>query len=410
MKPKKIALSCFILLLALDFKSGAEQGNVFQAILLGLHMASTALIIFTFRMWRRKIGILGWLGVAWTTGQFLNLVARDDITLADHVRWAYPVYMLFASAVLVRDLAASESWKKYIMNNLWIAASISAAMAVFSSVVIKRLPFDSMRFQILSPIHPVIIGCTVAYWFWRGKVNPFLFGAFAITIFASAIALTRTVLLMVLADIAMGIVISISGRKVLKIQNVTKRVATISLLFAIGFGMAMSARPTMLQDWALRLTGGQMNGSVSVDDLAILERFAEYAAQWRVLNEDWKNMAFGMGVGHRYTYFFLGESNTREYTGHGLWVYSLYSGGLIFGWILPAAFILGICSSWRWMKRVASREDVSECIAIFFGLLSWLVTSFSAHPLISRQGGVVAGILIGLAVYNRNADSNRMNT
>jgi len=332
----------------------------------------------------------------------ISLFGRDGITVISHIRWAYPMYSMFLAAILTKSVGDSPEWRRWIFDLLWIAAFISSITAVFTSLVIRKLPIEEMRFQILSPIHPVTIGATVAFWFWLGKVNRFLLLAFIVTVFASAVALTRSVLLMIAADIFIGALVVVVGRGRYKIKNAIKKLTIVSGLILFGFGSALAARPTMLNDWALRLTGGQLDGRVSVDDLAILERVAEYAAQWEELGEDWKNMVFGMGVGHEYGYYFVNGYNPRDHTGHGLWVYSLYSGGLLFGWIIPSTFLIGLLAAWKRVRESHMTDLLPLRLAVFFALFSWLVTSFSAHPLISRQSGVVAGILIGFSLVKTN--------
>ena len=109
--------------------------------------------------------------------------------------------------------------------------------------------------------------------------------------------------------------------------------------------------PDFFQDWTNRIFHQYYSGM----DITLSTRLAEWSGQIHSLTENMRSLIFGRGLGSEYfwdyNFFFALKSvyswsylinKSAWYGGHSTWIYSLYSGGLLFGWIIIAISFLSL--------------------------------------------------------------------
>ena len=167
---------------------------------------------------------------------------------------------------------------------------------------------------------------------------------------------------------------------------------------------------SLIEMWASRIFGSTEQFGF---DLTTATRLAEYSDQMTKLLSSPINLLLGNGLGSSYTYSgtyanlvagVLGNDAIPEAYwngGHSLWVYTIYSSGILFG---TAFVIFLIYVAWRAFKTIKYSRQINQklekhlLVTISTGYLCMLSTGFAAFPLGSRPAAFLMGILIALVL------------
>lgn len=180
---------------------------------------------------------------------------------------------------------------------------------------------------------------------------------------------------------------------------------------------------SLIEMWTSRIFGSTEQFGF---DLTTATRLAEYSDQMTKLLSSPTNLFLGNGLGSSYTYSgiyanlvagVLGNDAIPEAYwngGHSLWVYTIYSSGIIFG---TAFLIFLIYVAWRALKtirysrRINDKSERHLIVTISTGYLCMLSTGFAAFPLGSRPAAFLMGVLIALVLATgTKAFRKQMNT
>ena len=95
-----------------------------------------------------------------------------------------------------------------------------------------------------------------------------------------------------------------------------------------------------------------------------------------------------------------------------MWVYSLYSGGLLFGWIIIAISFFSLFRMLAVVKKKHINYDyilTSYAPLLLFLILGYISQGFTSHPLSKRFFALIAGFVFGMILwvydYGRHKES-----
>ena len=194
-------------------------------------------------------------------------------------------------------------------------------------------------------------------------------------------------------------------QKKILMKRFTIKIFPIIILGTMFIPILSFIREGFIEQWSIRLFGGNTYRDF---DPTTITRISEYSGQMDLLFESIFTTLIGRGLGSVYLwdsqYFYLLkevipilklEDHTPWQAGHSLWVYSLYSGGFLFGLIIPYCLIRTLIYSGSIVKKSFLLNESSELVEIiFFTLLvtSIIGASFTANPFGERLVGLLMGL------------------
>lgn len=395
--PSALVHSCMfvaIVLFAFDFKANPGASNTWQSALLGLNIGLMAVLMVLLKFWDVKLSAVSWIGLLWMIGQVVNYIYRDRIALIDILRWGFPFFALFIYAHIVQSALVRGMKREWIISSVLISAFISTYFSIASAILFKGLNMAEMRYQILSPILPIAIAFSIGMLVFKGKSLLLPIMMLSGTAFSLLTAITRTTVFMVLISFLLYFLYGILEARNYSVS--LRKIATLGFVVLGSLSVALSVRPTLWDDWIGRFYWG--GSKVSTDDDAVLGRMMEYQGQLQYWGESSLNKLIGLGVGHPYPSY-AGEA---VFTGHGMWVYSLFTSGILLCWALPAVFIYLLVQGYRNSVHCGKDSFYQYYAFICVAAAAILVYSMTAHPLGTRLAGVIYGVLIGLVVYRND--------
>lgn len=167
---------------------------------------------------------------------------------------------------------------------------------------------------------------------------------------------------------------------------------------------------SLVELWSHRIFASQQEFGF---DQTTASRLAEYHDQMQKLFSSFESAIFGRGLGASYTYSGFnadlfasvlgGDAIPKDYWNgrHSLWVYTLYTSGLIFGVALICFYIYSAWISVKLLRLTGRLNDKFEGFIISVVAVAYLCfigISFTAFPLGSRSMAFVLGILIALQI------------
>lgn len=405
----RVLIYLYIVTFALDFKGAEAGGSIIQFLFLSITLAAAALLLFGLYKQPVKFAIpqqvanlnkLWWLFLLST----ILTMQYNQVSLSNYIRVLMPYLLAGISSFLVLMLYSRGKQLKELYKPILIAVFISVFWTPMYALVILHIPMSEMRYQILSPVLPLLLAYFITL-FYLKKISSFK------TIFVAFICLTLIVLsvtrgnILILAFLGLFLLVSLpkSSRNMLLSKVMTVLLPTL-LLLVIFIPFIEFIRPDILATWSLRLFGA--NAELGFDPTA-LTRLSEYSGQMDLLFESPITTMLGRGLGSVYfwddEYFNLIsqviplwklEEATPWFSGHSVWVYSLYSGGFLFGLIVPYCLLKSMIFSWYLIRNhLIQVQDDSEIILLFYSLMSIAViaVSFTANPFGERIVGLLFG-------------------
>jgi hypothetical protein len=219
--------------------------------------------------------------------------------------------------------------------------------------------------------------------------------------------------LLSISALAIGFFVLSAGDKIIRNMNRILMLGILVLFLISGLIIATSIRPDLAEIWALRLFHLKLT---SGEDITLLTRMAEYSGQWHAVTSNLISLLFGKGVGS--TFIWDQAYNTLLanyvpkiqhygeisdwYSGHSLWMYSIYSGGILFGWIVPFTFICGLSYSYILASRSKTILNFywrRYATLPFFLFLPYFAQTFVRNNFVERYEGLILGILLGLSFW-----------
>lgn len=320
------------------------------------------------------------------------------------------IYMVLAMIIAYRHIQTGFH-PKYLFNSILIMAVLHSILTFYFartlSVNFDEDEFgfiDDIRYQIISPGNSVLY-CWALFYIAKNR-NILVSSIFLIsTIFIFAIAKTRGMIPAVSFSTLYIILIS---------RQAFGSTLRIFFLMFIGplvaYAIAYYARDIDLYDvWISRI----FNESFSFQQETTLSRFAEYAAQIKLLVSDIQSGLFGFGYlkemiwdGYIWdrlyptldpTYYYL----SRGVGVHSTWINSLFVGGFIFGTIPTLTFLYCVYIAVRHcFMNTIGRENLNEYYYIPTAMIMFMFgPAFTGFLFGERLGPALFGFCIVYTVF-----------
>lgn len=408
---EKVFYFLYVFSFVFDFKGQESGGAVIQFIFLSISLSSAFVLLVAPSAINRGY-LLSPICKKLITIWFVFLISSlipliyFNIPFSQYIRVVTP-FVLFAISLLIviKLYKKGIQFNDIIMPIVW-AAIISTIWTPFYYFVILNFSMEEVRFQIISPLIPIIFSFSFVKLFFEKRIDFVAFFILALAVSLIVLSLTRVYLLLIAIVVIMLFMLSKGNVR----YYFMKKGFRLSLLgfavFIVFLPVLESIRPGFLMSWIGRLFAGQTDLGI---DITLLARIAEYNGQMQLLFENFISPFIGRGLGSTYvwdeTYFYLlsevfKESNLENLepwnTGHSLWVYSIYSGGIIFGFLIPIYFILNCYHAAKQMKIALNKDDLEQAKIVVFSTLcifGFISLSFTSHPFGVRLTGLILGIL-----------------
>jgi hypothetical protein len=409
---EKILLWLYVLPLAFDFR-GDAGGTMFQYALAGITAAAgfCFVSISAISPARLKYTGLNWLVAMWwmfLIGSLL-VASLNSVPLGQYLRVVFPFLLCGLSILVVQQAARRGLHPSEILLPLLLSCAISLGWIAVYQVFIRDSELGSARYGLVSTVFPLIVGYAMTSLLTRSGISfPMVLLSVAVVAIVS-IALTRGAAISLVAIILGVFLIRSSYARIASAIAPGKLVATISVLIGGGIIVASLANPAVFARWYQRTAEETTREGTQV---TLLTRVAEYSGQLRSWSVTPSTILVGRGIGSTYEWdwgfagrvaSYLpkrgGDPTTHWFAGHGIFVYSLYSSGLLLGWVLPWVFLVALWRSYRMARSPLSIGSPSlRTLAPFpfLALAGFVPISLVANPFWLRLSGLAIGLLFAL--------------
>ncbi len=320
----------------------------------------------------------------------------------------YFSYLFLFLGVLLGIIIVQYWSVESLMKIMIVAASINT-LYVVAGYILRGGELDDARYHIVGALMPLTFMLFFAYFISNEKIRirVIIKYAYLIVIFAAVLVLiiskTRTYFICVI------------GAAFIMILLANRRILFSSRLIQISFGLILFAIiclsiPTVNDYFSAYMERFALIGSD--DDVTSSTRMAEYSYQMKSLFSSTENLIMGCGLGHQYYYdlnYFTGEmAKAYDYNryltlggetfGHSLYVYLLYSSGIVvFSLLVIMIFSLAFTLVRYGTYIVKKQSDVFICLC----LITFLLLGGFMSPIGQREGAFVFGLAIGGVLSRR---------
>lgn len=407
----------FFFSLVFDYKGVVEGGSWIQLTMFVLATITGAYIIIRTS---KPVVVSRWSAVV---GRMLVMhllstvvvVLIQGVEIDRYVRTALPYFFLVLGYFVGVRAIAQIGFNKTV-GLLMAASSVSAIYTFIYGLATGDFSVNGIRYQILSPALFVLVP-VLSHKLFVEKERTYFVAIILLGILATIlISATRSWLIAYLGVILLAICISKARSLVSFIKGGIISLVVGGAMFSIIFVTFASVMPDVIDRLVQRITLSQEVGF----DMTAATRVAEMEYQINAWLSDIPSFLIGKGLGASYgfsgqalvqLYSIFGSSSITEidwwFAGHNFWVYSFFSQGLLFGWVVPFVFMLGIFLSLRrltasWSlpsdpgKSISSKSKL--CLLV---LVSIVMCTVGSNPLGSRILSQYIGVIFSLAIgYN----------
>lgn len=400
------------LLMAFDFK-GAQEGGIYQRLsyLISLGLICIGILPYLYKKViypSRAIQISNLLLLVFIFASLFSATVHS-YDFSNYVIVAAPYLIMAASFFFLGVLCRRHGVDiiaEYFLPLVAAASLISCVWQVLYGTIAFGGGLSGLRYRIISPLLPFALAIFFAIYYVGTKKIPSML-IFAMLLLVIFISQTRSYLLTVVV-VMLLITYGYSKSQL----EFTKKVVTISLVsLIVVFLLYVSggAGSQVVNMWVIRLLGSSADFGF---DITTATRFAEYHSQMTCLFSSALNMTLGCGIGAPYDYSgyyadfirdIFGEKGVVQgywNGGHSLWIYTLYSSGLIFGLAMNLFFIF-CCFSALFVVhgyRKAPLDKKRLPITISTALMAILSTGFTGFPLGTRSAAFFMGCLMAITI------------
>ena len=426
---EKALLWIYIFAFVFDYK-GQEGGSLPQFAMAGFSLAAgTGFILFrsrrretkTIKLYPnlKKVTILWWSYLLSTV--LTALIA--GVVFGRYIRVFFPLLLCGISLLIICKFQKRLIDPNEIIKPLLLASLIAVLWKIYYAAQVANIDMYNMRYQILSSGGIVFL---LAYVFAgvisREQLSIFHIIMLCIIGICSFLSITRSLIILIFFMGCGYFWIALNKPFQTNIKR-TLLLVSISILALIpAWYIADQLRPGFLHDWTNRMFHQYYGGM----DITLSTRLAEWSGQILSLTENMRSLIFGKGLGSEYfwdyNFFFALKSayswndlinKSGWYGGHSMWVYSLYSGGLLFGWVIIGISFLSLFRIMAVVNKKHLNNDnllKNNAPLLLFLILGFISQGFTSHPLSKRFFAIIAGIVFGMIhwVYDYYQLSNKL--
>jgi len=398
----------FLTPLALDVrKFGDSTDSTLQAILVAITVSCGAL--YVVQSWLSKnicnyrsrlvvVSAVWWLYLLVT----LVPIVHFSVDLGHYIKVLLP-YLLYGIGLLV--VAAAERRRidpGSLLKILVWASIISTLWRVVYAIAIAGLDMETVRWQILGPGIPLLIGfgCAALY---LQRSTILALASLSIAVLVVLLSITRSFLISAFLVAAGLLLVEARWRSMARAVLAGLKWFAASLFAVMVLFMAGAVlRPGFAEVWTARLFH---SGAESGVDLTLLTRLAEYSGQMSALTQDVTTLLIGKGMGAMYysslefAYMlpFMADEPAQWVAGHSTWVYPIFASGVVFGLTIPVVSIWTLVTGLTATSPSGSRNAI-----VYFAIyLAYLGQSLTSQLFGERYGALILGVVSGaLFVYS----------
>ncbi|HEX7116805.1 MAG TPA: hypothetical protein VF193_16885, partial [Steroidobacter sp.] len=245
---------------------------------------------------------------------------------------------------------------------LW-ACLISTVWRAFYAVVIADLPIEKIRWQILGPGVPFLIGYAFAT-LYLGKRPVIAAVALYIALVTVLLSVTRSYIISI--GFALLGIFAVAIRQGSLLQVVRRGTALLPVLVAVVALATASAaflRPNLFDVWFFRLFQHQAGGM----DITVVTRVAELKGMFRALTRDLWTLLLGNGIGAQYQLdsevlkvLPFAVHASRWFAGHSTWMYPFFASGIVLGAVVPYVLLGSLVHAFKASSVSANDSSVSD--------------------------------------------------
>jgi hypothetical protein len=410
---RRVLLWGIFLPLAFDFKKmGDDSGVILQSVLLGLTVILGALYvslerlspkILTYRSTLRRVALILWLYIIFS----IVPVLLWSVNIEHYLKVLLP-YILFGVGLSVMCSIERRNIDPMVVITMLVwAGLIGSLWRVVYAVFIMDLPLDGIRWHILSPSLPLLIGFGVSGVYLKKQTTLSLI-VLIIAINIVVLSVTRSYLVSLLF-VAIGILAIEYKRRslVYVIRIVLKLWLYAVIIFGVGIATVSLYQADNIVMWLDRITKHSTESGI---DITLITRLAEYKGQMIAVTGNIVTSLFGMGIGADYQWdkstleslSFVVVHDSAWFGGHSTWVYPFFSSGLILGAVLPLILITALLVGYKAIPREQINKVSSGLTITFIIMTAYLGQSFTSNLFNSRYGSLLLGVIVGcLFIYSR---------
>lgn len=335
----------------------------------------------------------------------------QGVEVGRYLRISLPYYLLvlgyFVGVRAVNQIGVVKT------INLVIFATVTASIfTVIYGLQTGDFSNNGIRYQVLSASLFVLVPILAHKLFLAKERLLLVSTAMLVILVLIIISATRSWLIayigIVLFTISLVSVRSIRGL----IRGGLRGLFICSLLATLLFGVLAIVMPDAVSRMGDRIFSSQDIGF----DMTAATRIAEMDYQINALLSDVTSFLVGQGLGASYGFsgsaleqligLFGSEQENTDwwFAGHNFWVYSLFTQGILLGWIIPFALICGLHISWSVIKSSHSIPILLAPIAIstsrlcLIVIVSILLSTIGGNPLGSRFLGLLIGVFLSISI------------
>ncbi len=416
---RRIILWGAVFPLAFDFKKFGEDGGVvIQSILVGLTLIFGGLYVLleelsprltTHRSILLRVTIIWWIYLIISPLP----VFISGVNIEHYLKVVLP-FILFGLALLIMCSIERRNVDPFIVLNMLLWAVFFAVIwRVVYVVGIEGLSLDGIRWQILSPGIPYLIGFGITGIYLKER-KTLSYSALLLGIGIAALSVTRSYIISLLFILAGLLIIEAQKRSLLSAIVLAAKIAFGgTLIIMIGAVVVSYFRPDTIFIWTSRMMG---HTNTSGMDLTLITRLAELKGQWTALTQSATTVLIGNGIGADYQWDqdilaalpFDMVRNPEWFAGHSTWSYPFFSSGLIFGLIPPLIIISSVgYGCMLVMQRCADDLSAGEVMSFIISL-AYLGQSFTSNLFSERYGALILGVVVGSMFIYGNRERKRI--
>ncbi|GMV68718.1 MAG: hypothetical protein AMXMBFR76_11570 [Pseudomonadota bacterium] len=395
--------------LALDVKKIGEEGSsALQTLLVAVSLLCGAVYVMAEWLSRdirssssalRTVNALWWTYIALTPLPMLFW----GVDPVHYLKVLLP-YVLFGAGLTV--MVAVERRRvdpAYLVDILLWACLLSTLWRVLYAIAISGLAIETIRWQILGPGVPFLIGYGVAGLYLRRRRTLSAI-ALSIGLAVALLAITRSYVISA-AFVLAGLLIVDSRRRSARraARTGARLLVSVAVIATIAVVLTDAVRPGFLEVWFARLFHQQAEGGL---DITLITRLAEYNGQIEAFTRNVWTFIFGNGIGADYAADtsvlqllpFQVEHTTHWFAGHSTWVYPFFAGGLLFGLLIVLVVLGGVVRAFTAASINATKHGSRDAVLVLTVYLAYVGQSFTANLFHERYTGVILGIVVGASL------------
>lgn len=406
---RRVLLVGFLLPLALDVKKiGNEGDSTLQLLLVAVTLLCGAVYMTAewlsrdIRHFRSKLQIMVALWWAYIALSPLPVLLWG-VNPINYLKVLLPFVLFGTGMAIMLAVERRRVDPADLLDVLFWACLLSTVWRVAYAIAISGLSIETIRWQILGPGVPFLIGYGVGGLYLRRRRT---LSAIALSTGLATILLSITRSYIISASLVLvGLLIVDSRRRSARRAAWTgaRLLVLLTVIAAITVVITADARPDFLEDWVARLFQQRAESGL---DITLVTRLAEYRGQISAMTRSFGTLLLGNGVGADYTWDaevlrglpFEAGLTTHWFAGHSTWVYPFFASGLLLGAVIPFVLLGGLYRAFVAATATTSEGGSRDAVLVFAIYLAYIGQSLTANLFNERYLGLILGVLVGASL------------